>query len=257
MPSACLRRGHLGAAVPGHVAVRAARRGLAELVVEDVAGLATGAGHDEHLVALGHVLRRGRRPLARLVVGVGVDGHQTVGHGGSSLRGDGDRRRAAHSTRELPWDQDIHPGSPELSEQLPDATATLDDRYGRTPARSRRSRLVAIVAAIAIVVVFGAWVIWAGPGQSARGLDSDDVGYEVLSEHSTVVHSQVSVDPGAEREVRRAGARQVVHDRRAGRTITLPRRPSSARGAITTAGQHDDTRRDRLDPRPAGFPRLP
>jgi hypothetical protein len=100
------------------------------------------------------------------------------------------------ASRELPWDQDIHPGSPELSEQT--QTATLDERYGRTPARKRRSRLFAIVAAIAVVVVFGAWVIWAGLDQSDRGLDQDVIGYEVLSEHSTVVHSQVSVDPGVE-----------------------------------------------------------
>ena len=46
------------------------------------------------------------------------------------------------------------------------------------------------------MVVFGAWVIWAGPGQTDHGLDTDDVGYEVLSDHSTVVHTQVSVDAG-------------------------------------------------------------
>ncbi|MBF4613071.1 DUF4307 domain-containing protein [Curtobacterium sp. VKM Ac-1376] len=105
------------------------------------------------------------------------------------------------ASRELPWDQDNHSGSPELSEQQHTATArtaTLDERYGRTPARAHRSRLIAILAAVAVAVVFGAWVIWAGLDQSDRGLDQDDVGYEVLSEHSTVVHSQVSVDPGVE-----------------------------------------------------------
>ena len=62
--------------------------------------------------------------------------------------------------RGLPWDQDNHPRSPELSEPLPsvapDATrtapagataATLDDRYGRTAGNRKRSRLIAIVAA--------------------------------------------------------------------------------------------------------------
>jgi hypothetical protein len=44
--------------------------------------------------------------------------------------------------------------------------------------------------------VFGAWVIWAGPGQTDHGLDTDDVGYQVVSDHETVVHTQVSVDPG-------------------------------------------------------------
>jgi len=100
------------------------------------------------------------------------------------------------ASRELPWDQDIHPGSPELSDQQ--QTVTLDERYGRTPERRRRSRIIAIVAAVAVVVVFAAWVVWAGLDQSDRGLDHDVVGYEVLSEHDTVVHSQVSVDPGVE-----------------------------------------------------------
>lgn len=106
--------------------------------------------------------------------------------------------RVAHGERELPWDQDNHPGSPELSEQH--HAATLDDRYGRTPGRARRTRTIAIAAAAAIVVVFGAWVIWAGPGQTSHGLDTEDVGYEILSAHKAVVHSQVSVDPGTKTE---------------------------------------------------------
>lgn len=114
--------------------------------------------------------------------------------------------RVARRTRELPWDQDNHPGSPELSEHptprttaaapAGSTTATLDDRYGRTAGRSRRTRFIAIVVAAAIVVVFGAWVIWAGPGQTSHGLDSDDVGYRIVSAHRATVDSQVSVDPG-------------------------------------------------------------
>lgn len=46
------------------------------------------------------------------------------------------------------------------------------------------------------MVVFGAWALWAGPGQDDHGLDNDVIGYQVLSDHSTVVHSTVSVDPG-------------------------------------------------------------
>lgn len=114
----------------------------------------------------------------------------------------GDGQRTAR--RELPWDQDNHPGSPELSEpQHPSAppspvgtTATLDDRYGRTPDRARRNRLIGVLVAAAVALVFTVWVIWAGPGQTSHGLDSDDIGYQVVSDHETVVHSQVSVDPG-------------------------------------------------------------
>jgi hypothetical protein len=107
-------------------------------------------------------------------------------------------------SRELPWDQDNHPGSPELSEPQhqpapqPSAstTATLDDRYGRTPGRARRTRLIGIVAAAAVALVFIVWVVWAGPGQTSHGLDTDDVGYQVVSDHQVVVHTQISVDPG-------------------------------------------------------------
>lgn len=60
--------------------------------------------------------------------------------------------------------------------------------------------MLAIVAAVAITVTFAVWAIWAGPGQTSHGLDTDDLGYKVLSDHATVVNSQVSVDPGTEAE---------------------------------------------------------
>ncbi len=108
-----------------------------------------------------------------------------------------------------PGDQDNHPGSPQLSEPLHPAgsattassaatAATLDDRYGRTPDRRRRGRLFGVLAAIAVVLVFVAWVVWAGLDQTSHGLDTTEVGYTVVSDHRTVVHSQVSVDPGTE-----------------------------------------------------------
>ncbi|PZF65811.1 hypothetical protein DEJ33_08680 [Curtobacterium sp. MCPF17_047] len=120
------------------------------------------------------------------------------------------RSRVAHGERELPWDQDNHPGSPELSDQhhapaggtergtsaVLDDRTSLDDRYGRSADTRRRGKLLAVVIAVAIAVVFAVWVIWAGPGQTTHGLDTDDVGYEVLSDHSVVVHTQVAVDPG-------------------------------------------------------------
>lgn len=106
------------------------------------------------------------------------------------------------------------PREPELSDQPHGTTAAatsataaspadpradggaLAARYGRTPGSRRRAKALAIAAAAAIVVVFGAWALWAGPGQDDHGLDNDVVGYQVLSEHSTVVHSTISVDPG-------------------------------------------------------------
>ncbi|WIE53916.1 DUF4307 domain-containing protein [Curtobacterium sp. MCBD17_003] len=89
-----------------------------------------------------------------------------------------------------------HTPTPGLGSAQGSTAAALDDRYGRTPGRRRRSVLIAVAAAIVIVVVFTVWVIWAGPGQTDHGLDSEDVGYHVQSDRATLVHSQVSVDPG-------------------------------------------------------------
>ncbi|WP_434533411.1 DUF4307 domain-containing protein [Curtobacterium subtropicum] len=55
-----------------------------------------------------------------------------------------------------------------------------------------------MVAAIAVVLVFVAWVVWAGLDQESHGLDNTELGYTVVSDHRTVVHSQVSADPGTE-----------------------------------------------------------
>ncbi|WP_308159126.1 DUF4307 domain-containing protein [Curtobacterium sp. ISL-83] len=90
----------------------------------------------------------------------------------------------------------LHPTAATSSAPTAGAAATLDDRYGRTSGHKRRSRVIAIIAAIAVVVVFGAWVIWAGLDQANHGLDSQDVGYQIVSEHRAAVHSQISVDPG-------------------------------------------------------------
>ena len=56
--------------------------GVVHVRVEDRAALAAGAGDDEHVDTLGDVHRHGRRALARLVVGMGMDGHQPqpLGH---------------------------------------------------------------------------------------------------------------------------------------------------------------------------------
>lgn len=61
-------------------------------------------------------------------------------------------------------------------------------------------RLLGIVGAAAVALVFIVWAIWAGPGQTTHGLDTDDVGYQVVSAHETVVHTQLSVDPGTRAE---------------------------------------------------------
>lgn len=73
--------------------------------------------------------------------------------------------------------------------------ADLDGRYGRTPGRRRRSRWFAVAAAAAFVVVFAAWVVWAGLDGSGPSLEADTTGYD-LSTDQVAVRFSLNVDPG-------------------------------------------------------------
>ena len=72
----------------------------------------------------------------------------------------------------------------------------LDARYGRTAGRRRRRRWIAIGAAIAVVVVMVAWVAWVGLFGVGASIETQDVGYVVVSGHEIEVTSQVTADPG-------------------------------------------------------------
>lgn len=75
--------------------------------------------------------------------------------------------------------------------------SVLDARYGRTPGRRRRGRLLAILAAAGVLVVVVAWVIWAGLLGPAAGLDSRTLGYSVQPGDAAVeVRYEVTVDAG-------------------------------------------------------------
>ncbi|MEO6944749.1 MAG: DUF4307 domain-containing protein [Lacisediminihabitans sp.] len=76
-------------------------------------------------------------------------------------------------------------------------SAVLDARYGRSPGKRRRDRWIAVVAAIAVALVIGAWVIWAGLDQTNGGLDSQDIGHHVLSDREVSITYQVSMPPGS------------------------------------------------------------
>ena len=75
--------------------------------------------------------------------------------------------------------------------------AALDARYGRSPGKRRRDRWIAIGGAIAVAVVIGAWVIWAGLDLAGGGLDSSDIGHKVLNDRSVSISYQVSMPPGS------------------------------------------------------------
>ena len=74
------------------------------------------------------------------------------------------------------------------------ATA-LDERYGRTPALSRRRRVIAIIVAGAFALVFGAWLVWAGLLGDTAAIEFRDVGHEIVDDSLVRVTWQVTVEP--------------------------------------------------------------
>ncbi|MEO8263814.1 MAG: DUF4307 domain-containing protein [Pseudolysinimonas sp.] len=75
-------------------------------------------------------------------------------------------------------------------------TTTIDSRYGRTPGRSRRTRLLAILAAAGTVLVVGAWVIWVGLFGPSASLGSRDLGYVLDGDSGVEVRYEVTMDAG-------------------------------------------------------------
>lgn len=74
--------------------------------------------------------------------------------------------------------------------------SALDRRYGRTRAYRLRRRWIAAIAGSGIVVVFGAWVIFAAFDGTGASVDTNDAGYVIHSARSATVTSEVSVAPG-------------------------------------------------------------
>jgi len=78
----------------------------------------------------------------------------------------------------------------------PDARASLDARYGRTPGATRRTRVVVISAAVAFVAVFAAWLWWGGILQPTAQLEVRDTGHVIESDRSVSVDWSLTVSPG-------------------------------------------------------------
>jgi hypothetical protein len=72
----------------------------------------------------------------------------------------------------------------------------LDARYGRTAQKKRRDRVVAWTGAIAVAIVFAAWVVWVafdGPGDT---IGSRDTGHKVIDDRTVSISYEVSMPPG-------------------------------------------------------------
>ena len=69
----------------------------------------------------------------------------------------------------------------------------LDERYGRT--RSRRTPwIVGGVIALVVIIAFG----WMTISQTMNTVDVDDLGFEVVDEHSVSVSFQITGKPGSD-----------------------------------------------------------
>lgn len=72
----------------------------------------------------------------------------------------------------------------------------LAERYGRGPGARRRTRLIAVVAAVGVLLVTGAWVLWVGLLSPKAALETRDLGYADRGADVVEVRFEVSVDPG-------------------------------------------------------------
>lgn len=75
--------------------------------------------------------------------------------------------------------------------------AALDARYGRTPERRARQRLLGWVAAIAVALVFVAWVVWTSWDGPAASIQSRMLGAKIVDDRSVTLTVEVSAPVGS------------------------------------------------------------
>ncbi len=69
-------------------------------------------------------------------------------------------------------------------------------RYGRTPAKKRRDRLIYLVAGAAAAIIVVAWVLWAGLDQAGGTLDAEDKGSTIVNARTVSISYEVSMPVG-------------------------------------------------------------
>ena len=79
---------------------------------------------------------------------------------------------------------------------MSDNSERLAQRYGRTPERARRSKLVGWVAAGGFAVVLGAWLWWGGVLETPSELQYRDIAHTVVSDAQVDVTYEVTTAPG-------------------------------------------------------------
>lgn len=83
-----------------------------------------------------------------------------------------------------------------MADTVTDDIAALDARYGRTPRRKVRDRIVLITGGILVAAVFTAWVVWAGLDDAQGNIGAQDVAHSILDDSSVSITWQVSVAEG-------------------------------------------------------------
>lgn len=77
------------------------------------------------------------------------------------------------------------------------AGVDLDARYGRTPARSKQRRRLIIAAVVALILVIGAWVVWAGHDDVTTTVSTEDTGNTVIDDYTVSITFDLSMKPGS------------------------------------------------------------
>lgn len=76
-------------------------------------------------------------------------------------------------------------------------SAALDARYGRSPARSRRTRAL-VIAGIAVVAIAAVvWLFAAGPLAQGPAVQTEELGFRDVTDRSLTVVANVSAPVGA------------------------------------------------------------
>jgi hypothetical protein len=76
------------------------------------------------------------------------------------------------------------------------SASDLNERYGRTANRRRRTLVFAIALGGSIAVVFAAWAIWVGLFQPTAAVEYVDVGNVAVSSNKIQVKWELSVNTG-------------------------------------------------------------
>lgn len=78
----------------------------------------------------------------------------------------------------------------------PGPDVDLDARYGRTRSTRTRRRWVVGASALAFVLVFGLWLVWAGLLGTPAQFEANDTGHSIVNDREVSVTWEFTAPPG-------------------------------------------------------------